>query len=188
MTGYEFIDYLEEKDFGIDRKSMDSFYSRLQDPELRKRTMPRMIAINLTRIHKPYLDGKEEYEVNYFPGIISVYINREENVRVDCIAGYYNSAYDEDCQYFRYYDQRTYDEAVKIIDRLMTSNPITEKMCKTILYDHNGLRYSKNRLEHMRLNKEEYKDKDNNNGLDKFLEDCGFNSFEEYKEYIDSLE
>lgn len=181
MTGYEFIDYLEEKGFGIDRKSMDSFYSRLQDPELRKRTMPRMISVDLTRIH-PYL------EVDYFPGIISVYINREENVRVDCVAGYYNSAYDEDCQYFRYYDQRTYDEAVKIIDRLTTSNPITEKMCKTILYDYSGLKYSKNILEHMRLNKVEYRDKDNNNGLNKFLEDCGFNSFEEYKEYIDSLE
>lgn len=178
LTGYEFIDYLEEKGFEVDRKGMDNFYNRLQDPELKKRTMPRMIVINLTRIHKPYL------EVNYFPGIINIYIDQEENVRVDCIAGYYNSAYDEDCQYFRYYDQRTYDEAVKIIDRLMTSNSITEKMCKTILYDHNGLRYSKNALEHMRLNKKEYKD----SGLNKFLEKCGFNSFEEYKEYIDSLE
>lgn len=178
MTGYEFIDYLEEKGFEINKKSIEDFYRRLQDPDLKRRTMPRMISINLNRTYKPFL------EADYFPGIINVYIDREENVRVDCLAGYYNSAYDEDCQYFRYYDQRTYDEAVKIIDRLTTSNPITEKMCKTILYDNNGLKYSKNILEHMRLNKEEY----NNKGLDKFLEKCGFNSFEEYKEYIDSLE
>lgn len=176
MTGYEFIDYLEEKGFEVNRKSMEDFYKRLQDPKLRKRTMPRMIVINLTR-NKPYL------EANCFPGIINVYIDREENIRVDCIAGYYNSAYDEDCQYYRYYILRTYDEAVKVIDRLMTSNPITEKMCKTILYDYNGLKHSKDELEDMRLNEEEYKD-----DLNKFLEKCGFNSFEEYKEYIDSLE
>lgn len=177
LTGYEFINYLEEKGFEVDRKDIENFYRRLEDPELRQRTISRMISIDLAYIYKPYLDDKAEYEVNYLPGIISVYINSEEEVRVNCFAGYYNSAYDEHCRYYRYYIQRTYDEAVKIIDRLMTSNPITEKMCKTILYDYNGLKHSKDELEDMRLD-----------DLSKFLEKCGFDSFEEYKEYIDSLE
>ena len=185
MTGYEFINYLEEKSFEVDRWNVDNFYKRLENPELRRRTFPIKISVDLAHTRKPYLNDEAEYEVNYFPGIISVYIDREENIRVDCFAGYYNSAYNEYCRYHRHYDQRTYDEAVKIIDHLTTSNPITEKMCKTILYDYQALKYSKNVLEYMRLNKVEYKDKDN--GLDKFLEDCGFNSFEEYKEYIDSL-
>lgn len=185
MTGYEFINYLEEKSFEVDRWNVNNFYKRLENPELRRRTFPIKISVDLAYTRKPYLNDEAEYEVNYFPGIISVYIDREENILVDCFAGYYNSAYDEYCRYHRHYDQRTYDEAVKIIDHLTTSNPITEKMCKTILYDYQALKYSKNVLEHMRLNKVKYKDKDN--GLDKFLEDCGFNSFEEYKEYIDNL-
>ena len=183
LTGYEFINYLEEKSFEVDRWNVNNFYKRLENPELRRRTFPIKISVDLAHIRKPYLNDEAEYEVNYFPGIISVYIDREENIRVDCFAGYYNSAYDEYCRYYRYYDQRTYDEAVKIIDHLTTSNPITEKMCKTILYDYNGLKHSKDELEDMRLNEEEYKD-----DLSKFLEKCGFNSFEEYKEHIDSLE
>ncbi len=173
----EFIDYLKEK--GFDEISKNShFYG---DERRNKKTCMRY-HISLMAYH--HFTGKK-YEADFYPGYIYVFIHSQDDIEINFGCSYYNEVNrmndDLDTEYCY---AKTYDEAVEFIDKCLSrkDNPITKEMCETILF-YNGERLPEEALNDIMNEDDRYV-----NDFDRFLEDCGFETIEEYEEYVSKLE
>lgn len=129
MNIEEFVNFLEEKGFTTDNRRA-GFFKNLENAVLEKENARVEYCLDLLdKNNYDYYGRKKYYDLDYFPGTISVYIYSNCKVDIECFSWYPNYLAGEDYELSFIDKDKTLSEAFDIINMRMNTNPVTYELC-----------------------------------------------------------